>query len=286
MNDFIVPIVTPFKSDNTIDKAKLRKHADYLFKNGVDQLLLAGSTGLGPSISTNEKISLLEEFKDLPDKVILQVGGLDIEESKLLAMAAKKYNIAAIAALPPYYYPRVPEEWYSRYFREISEIYPTLAYNFPLTTGYNIFPPLIKKVNREGGNIIGIKETLPDLAHMLNFKWEFSPSFKVYCGPDTLIYPSIKAGLDGVVAGSGNYAPSLVNAIISDLDNKGVESQKTLSTLTSVVQKYGQWAANYSMIRILLKYDAGMPRSPMYALSTEQENALEKEVTALLNAKQ
>ncbi len=283
MSEFIVPIITPFGDDNSIDLKKLRAHANFLFSKGVNSLLLAGTTGLGPSLSVKERLEILKEFSDVPERVILQVASLDLEESKTLSRKAKEFKIKAIAALPPYYYPRMPDEWYIKYYTEISSIYPTIAYNFPLTTGYNISPDIVKAVNKNNGNIIGIKETLPDLNHMLNFKWEFSKSFKVYSGPDTLILPAIRSGLDGAIAGTGNYAPNTVTSIMKDDFELAIKSQEFLSKLAGLSQKYGQWSANYNMVRYLLKYDLGKPRLPIYPISGEKESLLKKELEMLMN---
>ena len=283
MSDLIVPIITPFNERNEIDVVKMRRHADFLFQNGVDFLLLSGTTGLGPSLSYDEKVEVLENFSDIPDSVIMQVGSLNMDESKSLARLAKKKGLRAIASLPPYYYPRVPEEWYIRFFREISEIYPTLAYNFPLTTNYDITPSLVKKINASGGNIVGIKDTTTDLSHMLSFRWEFPSEFKVYCGPDTLILSAMRSGLNGAVPGTGNYIPKLVSSLVKEPDSgKGMETQKTVSSIAKISQKYGQWAANYTMIRIINNYDAGLPRSPMYPLSRDQEESLRSDLEKVI----
>lgn len=279
MNDLIVPIITPFTQDNKIDKEKFYKHADFLIKNGVDYLLLCGSTGLGPSLRKDERIEILETISYMKDKLILQVGSLDMNESLELATIAKKSGIKYIASLPPYYYPRLLEEWYVKYFKEISKIYPTLVYNFPLTTNYDIRPELVRKINKEGGNIVGIKDTTTDLDHILNFKWEFGKDFKVYCGPDVLMLPSIKMGIDGVISGSGNYVPKLIKRLLDYPNEKvALDIQKLVTELVLTSRKYGQWSVNYSLVKLINGYDVGFPRPPIFPLDQEQEIEL-SEVT-------
>ncbi len=283
MSDLIVPIITSFDENNHIDTSKMRRHSDFLLKNGVDLLLLSGTTGLGPSLSYDERVNVLENFLDIPDRLIMQVSSLNLDESKSLARLAKKNGLRAIASLPPYYYPRFPEEWHIRFFKEISEIYPTLAYNFPLATNYDITTGLIKKVNLSGGNIVGIKDTTPDLSHMLNFKWEFSNEFKVYCGPDALILSAMRSGLDGAVPGTGNYVPKLVSSIVKYPNSEdSISSQRIVTSLAKISQKYGQWAANYSIIKILNGYDAGIPRQPIFPLTNEQEVALKNDLENIM----
>ncbi|WP_297215130.1 dihydrodipicolinate synthase family protein [Thermoplasma sp.] len=285
MSDLIVPMITPFTDNNTIDTERLLTHAEYLIKNGVDYLLVSGSTGLGPSLRMEEKAKILNDLHHLKDKIIFQVGSLDLEESRELARLGKRNEVKYIASLPPYYYPRIPEEWYIRFFKEISEIYPTLVYNFPLTTNYDIKPDLVTKINKSGGNIVGIKDTVPDLDHLLNFKWEFGNDFKVYCGPDVLVLASLRMGMDGAIPGSGNYAPKIARSLFENYQNdRGVIDQRILTRLAMIARKYGQWAANYSLVKIIGKYDPGKPRPPIYPLDQKAEEALSREVMEVLKS--
>lgn len=278
MHDLIVPIITPF-NNGEVSTEKLRYHADQLLKQGIDLIFLYGSTGLGPSLSLEERLKLLRTFADIPEKVIVQVGGLNMEESIFLAKEAAKLNVHAIASLPPYYYPRLPESWIIRYFKSISSIYPTFLYNFPLTTGQDINADLVKKIIRSGANIIGIKDTVPDLNHMLEIKWSNDSDFKVYCGPDTLIMPALRSGLDGAVSGCGNYAPVIIRKLVEHFDDDiGTKAQKLVDTIAPIVKKYGQWSANYSMVDILHSYSVGEPRAPIFPLTDEEKDSLAMDI--------
>ena len=125
-----------------------------------------------------------------------------------LAEHAKHLQLHAIASYPPYFFPRMQDDWVVKYFLTLSKNYPLIAYNYPLATGYEISPGIIKRVNQGGGNVIGVKDTLPELAHMLSFKYRLGNDFLVYSGPDTIITSAVRSGLDGSVAGSANYVPN------------------------------------------------------------------------------
>ncbi len=284
MNELIVPILTSFNKKNKIDSTVMRNHADELLNRGADFLLVCGTTGLGPSLTYKEKSDLLDVFEDIPEKIIMQINSLNLEESKMLARKAKKLKVNAIASLPPYYYPRFPEEWYVRFYKEISSIYPTIVYNFPLTTNYDIQPSLIKKVNDSGGVLIGIKDTTLDLNHTMNFKWELGPDFKVYSGSDALILPAVKFELDGAVSGASNYAIDLARSIISNPDGRNaIAKQRQITSLAKISQKYGQWAANYSMVKLILKYDVGLPRPPVFPLNKSQEDLILTDINKIFH---
>lgn len=284
MPDLIVPVVTPFENGK-VSVEKMRHHADYLLKKGIDLIFLNGSTGLGPSLNLAERLQILDAFQDIPDRVIVQVGGLNLDESLTLAKEASGLKVHAIASLPPYYYPRLPENWLIRYFKAISEVYPTYLYNFPLTTGYDIGAPLVKKILATGANVIGIKDTVPDIGHMLEIKWNTGSDFKVLCGPDPLVMPALRAGLDGAVGGSGNYVPGILRTLVDHYsDETGLKAQKLIQEVTSIVKKYGQWSANYSMVEILHSYSAGEPRPPIFPLSEEETRSLAQDIKKVLPA--
>ena len=282
MRELIVPVVTPFENGR-LSVEKLRLHSDYLLKKGVDFIFLNGSTGLGPSMNLEERLQVLHAFQDIPEKVIVQVGGLNLDESLTLAREASKFGVHAIASLPPYYYPRLPENWLIRYFKAISEVYPTYLYNFPLTTGYDINAAMVRKILSSGANVIGIKDTVPDINHMLEIKWNTGPEFKVFCGPDPLIMSALRSGLDGAVGGSGNYIPGILRTLVDHYnDEVGMKTQRLVQEVTNVVKKYGQWSANYSMVEILHSYSAGEPRPPIFALGDEEKKSLSQEVKKVL----
>ncbi len=282
MHELIVPVVTPFEKGK-VSVEKMRRHSDYLLKRGIDLIFLNGSTGLGPSLNLDERLQILHAFHDIPEKVIVQVGGLNLDDSIALAKEASRLKVHAIASLPPYYYPRLPEAWLIRYFNAISEIYPTYLYNFPLTTGYDISAALVKKIIASGADVIGIKDTVQDINHMLEIKWNTAPDFKVFCGPDPLIMPALRSGLDGAVGGSGNYIPGILRTLVDHFNDEiGTRSQKIVQDVTNIVKKYGQWSANYSMVEILHSYSAGEPRPPIFPLGDDDKKSLSQEVKKVL----
>jgi len=278
----IVPVITPFRA-NRLDIEKFRRHALALLNDGMDFLFIAGTTGLGPSLTSEEKLQMVDELQENSSKLILQVGSLDLEESVKLAEHAKSSQLHAIAAYPPYFFPRMQDDWVVKYFTTLSRIYPLIAYNYPLATGYDIAPGIIKRVNQEGGNVVGIKDTLPELAHMLSFKYELGNDFLVYSGPDTVVTSAARSGFDGSVAGSAKYVPELLikaTNIDSPLSDALI-AQKTITSLAGLSRKYGQWAANYNLVKIIRGYDVGMPREPIFALAKEAEEKLATEARAV-----
>ncbi|MCL4335092.1 MAG: dihydrodipicolinate synthase family protein [Candidatus Thermoplasmatota archaeon] len=276
----ICPMITPFHN-NKVDYEKMHFFGELILSKGIDLLFLCGTTGLGPTLSHEEKMKIMEVFSDISSKVIMQIGSLNTSEVVELAKKAKSLNFRAIALLPPYYYFDVPESWLIRYFLDVSRIYDTIVYNFPKTTNNPISTKIVKEVNAKGGRIIGIKETLPDISHMINFKWEMGDDFLVLSGPDDLIIPALRSGLDGIIGSSSNYLTDIFVRIIRNYEKIEAENlQKIISSCLAEVKKYGQWSANYTAIRHFHGLDVGQPRPPLLPLEPEQEREL---VTSLHN---
>jgi len=268
------PVITPFVH-NKIDLDKLRHHIDNLFSKGIDGLFLCGSTSLCPSLSIQERRSLISSLNDISERIIFQVGSLNLEDSLELAEIGKREGVKAIAAYPPYYYINLPQYFLEKYYLKVSSVYPTFIYNFPQATGYDINSSIVKRINDSGGNIVGIKDTINDPAHMLSFKQEFGDSFTVFSGPDFLIMNAARIGIDGVVTSSTNYVPELITAIFKSQNlEEMMKLQTKITNLVNISRKYGQLSANYVLVKALQGYDVGSPREPIFPLSEDQQKEL------------
>lgn len=278
----ICPIVTPF-NDNQIDLQKMENIASSLFSSGIDKLFLCGTTGLGPTLSFQEKMTVIKGMEQFKDRSIVQVGSLNLSESIELAKEASRMEYYAIASLPPYYYFNVPDEWIVRHLLEISKIHPLYAYNIPATTNNRIEPAMLKEVNKRGGNVIGIKESLQDIGHMINFKIEMGEDFTVLNGPDNLIVPALRSGMDGSIGAGSNFLTDIFVSLVDNyLDDSSFIVQQKMNKVMSVINSYGRWAAIYSAIKLLRKIDAGEPRAPVFPLTNTQEEELEKKIRSIL----
>jgi 2-dehydro-3-deoxy-phosphogluconate/2-dehydro-3-deoxy-6-phosphogalactonate aldolase len=275
--DSIIPLITPF-TNNKVDKDMAVKHGEDVLKGGMKYVFLAGSTGLGPSLAESEKLVLLNAFAHVPDNVILQCGSLNLEESINLAKNAKKYHIHAVAALPPYYFTGMKREWIIKYYTKISAEYPTLIYNYPDTTGYNITYDMVNDIKKAGGNVIGIKETTFNMNDILNTKM-YVKDFSVYTGPDQYILSAYRLKLDGYVSGAGNYGYKIIKKIEENYDSEdGVRYQFLLNELSDLSRKYGTMSSIYDMVEIMTGIGAGNPREPFFKLTADERSHLEKDM--------
>ncbi len=272
MPEIISPIITPFNHNNEIEKDKLKLHAKNLIEKGIDALFVNGTTGLGPSLRKEEKLKNLEIIYDVTNKIIFQVGGMDIEETIELIKASKDYDIIAIASYPLIYYPRIPEEHIIKYFKILNDHspHPLYLYNYPLATGKDVDAKIVQKI----GCIKGVKDTNESIAHSLDYK-RFNEGIKVYNGSDMLILTSMSTGLDGSVASSTNYLPELAvkikQYILNNDKEKAIKLQFLLSDIAEYARSLGSLSANYIFTEFFQGYDIGIPRGPIFELENKKE---------------
>lgn len=281
MAQIVAPLVTPFVGGR-VSTQKLERHARVLLSNRVDIIWLCGSTGLGPSLSADERQAMVQALSFAADRLILQVGSLNLAESLELAALAKRLGVRFISAYPPFYYPRIPEAWVIRYYTQLSRVHPLIVYNYPAATGFDVTPSIIKQVIKAGGDVQGIKDTVNDISHMLTYKMELGEGFVVYSGAGTNMLAAVRMDLDGVLSGIVNYAPELVAKLVDNASSRlGFEAQLEANALSSLAKKYGQWSANYSLVRLIKGYDVGEPRPPVYPLTQREERQLARELEGL-----
>ncbi|ARM77074.1 2-dehydro-3-deoxyphosphogluconate aldolase [Acidianus manzaensis] len=264
--DIVVPILTPF-NNGKIDKEAVKTHVGNLLKKGVDIIFVNGTTGLGPALSKDEKKEMLDAVLDVTNKVIFQVGSLNMNEVIELVRYANDKDVLAVASYPPYYF-TLPEEFIILYFKDICEEskHDVYLYNYPGATGKDVNVEMVKKI----GCLTGVKDTNPDFQHTI--KYREVEGMKVYNGLEGLAIASMSV-LDGTVVGAGNYAPELFSQLreyLKDGDmKKAMEVQLLINKLVGLTQKYGQFSAVYELTKAFQGYDVGSPRPPIYSLESK-----------------
>lgn len=280
MTDVVVPILTPFR-DGEVNKEALRLHAENLLEKGVDYIFLNGTTGLGPALYPEEKLATLEALRDYADRVIFQVGELNLDKAVELARKARDLGVRAIASYPVYYFQRIPEKHLVKYFRDLcaSASLPVFLYNYPLATGKDVDARLVEEI----GCLSGVKDTNESLSHTLQYKLR-NPKLIVYNGSDSLVFASLTF-LDGTVASTGNYVPEvlvMMKNLVKANDFEGaIKLQSLLDKLVEIARKYGSFSANYELVRIFQGYSIGKPRPPIYPLEESEIKTLEAEVRSI-----
>ena len=210
----IIPaVLTPYDSKHQIDEQSLRHYIDFLIKNRVHGLFIAGTNGEGPLLKMNEKKDLIriaveQTARRIP--VIAQTGGISTEETVELTEYAQEAGVDAVAIVSPWFFPHDNESLF-RHFGTVAERVPDLPiylYNIPSNAKNDIKPVLVKKLADHYSNIHGVKDSSKDLDRLCEYL--DLKDFTVVIGTDSLVVPAMFMGATGVVSAVGDVFPEIM----------------------------------------------------------------------------
>ncbi len=206
-----VALITPFKEDESVDYDALLRLVDYQLQNGIDYLVVLGTTAETPTLTEDEKKQIVELVVNRVNgriPIILGEGG-----NNTLAIVEKlKKNdytgIDGILSVVPYYNKPSQEGIYQHY-KAISEAspLPIISYNVPGRTGVNMTADTTLRIANDFPNIVAVKEASGNMAQMDEIIKRKPENFDVISGDDGITFPLITLGAVGVISVIGNAFP-------------------------------------------------------------------------------
>ena len=216
--EVITAMVTPFDKNREIDYNKVEELTNFLINNGSDTLLVAGTTGEGPTLTHEEEIEVLSTVKRAnanKAKVIMNAGSNCTMTAIRTAKLAQKEDVDAILSVVPYYN-KPNQKGMIEHFSAIAKStdLPVIIYNIPSRTGVNMLPETVAKLAKEYDNIVGIKQSFADMDAITEMKLLCPEDFAVYSGDDSLTLPMMSLGARGVVSVASHiFGPELKSMI-------------------------------------------------------------------------
>ncbi len=218
-NPFIgsgVALVTPFKNDFSIDFDALKSLVRLQISGGTDFLVVQGTTGESPVLSTEEKQAVLQcvlEENDGKLKVVYGVGG---NNTFAVGSALKQVpkGVDGILSVSPYYNKPI-QRGIIEHYKHISTCtdLPIILYNVPGRTGSNVLPETTLAL-AEIPNIVAMKEASGNMEQIMEIIRLRKPDFGVLSGDDALTVPLIAAGADGVISVVANAFPEKFSRMV------------------------------------------------------------------------
>ncbi len=211
-----VALVTPFKRNLEIDFDALKKLLDYV-SNGVDYLVVQGTTGESPTTSIEEKKALLKFTKDHNPKslpIVYGIGGNNTEEIIHTIQDTNLEGVEAILSVSPYYNKPSQKALINHYTRiaDASPV-PVILYNVPGRTGSNITAKTTLELAKLS-NVIAIKEASGDMEQIIEIALKKPSDFLLISGDDMLTTAMISLGAIGVISVIANAYPVEYSEII------------------------------------------------------------------------
>ncbi len=216
---FLTPAITLFNTDGTLDFVSQEKLYNNLIENGVDGILVEGSSSEFFAMEMDQRRDAAKFAIDtINHRVKLIVGTSNMVADEIIEFSNFVLDAGADAVmiLPPYYFHFGAEALLQYYDRLANEIHgPIYIYNFPDNTGYTIDPKTVLQLARMHPNIVGLKDTTVDMAHtreLIKVVKSQVPTFEIYSGFDDNFAHNVLAGGDGCIAALSNLVPEITSA--------------------------------------------------------------------------
>ncbi|MBA2870860.1 4-hydroxy-tetrahydrodipicolinate synthase [Anoxybacillus calidus] len=272
----VTAMVTPFDSKGNIDFAKTTQLVNYLIDNGTDSLVVAGTTGESPTLTTEEKVALFRHVVSVVNgrvPVIAGTGSNNTHASIDLTKKAEEAGVDAVMLVAPYYNKPNQEGLY-QHFKAIAEStsLPVMLYNIPGRSVVNMAVDTIVRLSKIP-NVVAVKDASGNLDAMTEIIANTDEDFMLYSGDDGLTLPVMAIGGHGVVSVASHIIGNEMQEMIAAFENgERMKAAKLHQKLLPIMK--GLFAApNPVPVKTALQMkglDVGSVRLPLVPL-TEQE---------------
>jgi 4-hydroxy-tetrahydrodipicolinate synthase len=280
-----VAIITPFRKDGSVDFKALEVHVNHLIKNGIDYLVVLGTTGETPVLSKDERQAIVNFVIEISEKklpVIVGIGGNHTHAIIDIINETDFSGIEAVLSVSPYYNKPSQNGLYQHYkaIAEASPV-PVIIYNVPGRTGSNISAETILKLSKDFKQIIAVKEASGNMPQIMNIIKDKTTGFKVISGDDALTLPMIALGASGVISVIANAFPSEFSTMVRfALNGKIEEARKIHYKLLPIIDAiFAEGSpAGVKAVLDILGISSNYLRLPLVPVSKELYKKLEKGV--------
>lgn len=213
----LTAMVTPFHPDESVNLEAAAQLARFLVDTGSDGIVVTGTTGETPTLTTEEKLALYRAVKEaVGDRasVIAGTGNYCTRESIELTREAERIGVDGAMLVVPYYN-NPPQEGLYRHFRAVAEStrLPIILYNVPSRSPRNMEAATVIRL-AEIPNIVAVKEASGKLEQITEIISGTPAGFRVYSGDDSSTLPLMGMGAYGVISVAGHLAGRQIKTMI------------------------------------------------------------------------
>ena len=279
-----VAMVTPFDSDGKLDVVAGRDLAAHLVEQGIDALVLAGTTGESPTTTDEEKIELLKAVREeVGDKarIIAGAGSNDTRHAVAMAKSAAEAGADGLLVVTPYY-SKPSQAGVEAHFRAVAEAtdLPVCLYDIPGRSGIPIDSGTIRKL-AEVDTIQAVKDAKGDFLEASTLIQETGLAW--YSGDDPLNLPWLAVGATGMISVVGHAAPKALRELVTAYENGDLARAREINanTLNVLARQQGALGGvTFAKAALRLQgIEVGDPRLPVAAATDEQVERLREEMT-------
>lgn len=213
-----IALITPFKTDGSVDFEALERLVEYQLSNGANFLCILATTGEAPCLSQEEKDEITKAIICINKgrvPILKYCGGNNTAAVAHEIQTTDWHHIDGILSICPYYN-KPSQEGIYQHFKMIAKAcpLPIVLYNVPGRTGINMTPETTCRIANDFSNVVAIKEAAGSLEQVDEIIKNKPSHFEVISGDDALTYPMIASGAAGVISVIGNALPKEFSKMI------------------------------------------------------------------------
>jgi len=260
-------LVTPFTPTGEVNYEKLGELLEFQIAEGIDAVVILGTTGESPTLPTDEHIDVIEkavEFVHGRIPVIAGAGSNSTAEAIDQTRRSEEVGADAILSVTPYYN-KTSQKGLVAHFSAIAAAttLPIIMYNVPSRTGINISPEAAAEMSRVE-NLAGIKEC--NIEQIGTMKSLVEPDFQFYTGEDGQVIPMLAWGGLGVISVMSNVIPRDTHELCAqwfagDFDGAIQTQLKTLPLIKALFAEVNPIPVKEALN--ILGWEVGNPRLPL-----------------------
>ena len=273
-------IVTPFTKDG-VNFEEFKKLIEFQIENGVDAIIVCGTTGEASTMTTDEKketIKFAIETIAKRTKVIVGTGSNNTIVAIEMSKFAEEAGADGILVVTPYYN-KTTQAGLIAHYTEIAKSVklPIIMYSVPGRTGVNISPETCKELSKIE-NIVAIKEASGNISQVAKIASLCGEDLAIYSGNDDQIVPILSLGGKGVISVLSNIMPKYTHEMIQKyFEGKTDEATKmqldVIDLIDALFIEVNPIPAKYALN--LMGFDFGTPRLPLIEMSSKNKQLME-----------
>lgn len=211
-------LITPFTEDYKVDFNKLEELVDIQIENGVDAIVVCGTTGEASTLTIEEHLECIKVVTSRAKKrvpIIAGTGSNNTSTSIYTSTQSQKIGVDGLLSVTPYYNKATQNGLYEHYSTIASKVdLPIILYNVPSRTGCNIQPDTVARLFNDVDNIVGIKEASGNISQVAEVMNKTDGRIDLYSGNDDQVVPVLSLGGIGVISVMANLSPKLMHDMV------------------------------------------------------------------------
>ena len=273
-------LVTPFTNDG-INFEELRKLIEFQILEGIDGLVICGTTGESSTMSLVEKKSVIDFSVKVANgrvPIIAGTGGNNTADAVAMSKYAESVGADGLLLVTPYYN-KTTQKGLIAHFSKIAERVniPIILYNVPSRTGLNIEPETCLELSKIP-NVVAIKEASGNISQVAKIANLCNDELTIYSGNDDQILPILSLGGLGVISVLSNVYPKFVHEMVMDYLTgnwqKSTASQiYSLPLINALFSEVNPIPIKYALNKI--GFNCGIPRLPLIELSDKNKERID-----------